>query len=74
MLDIVASERANILDVQHHRTGWRVPLGDVGIDMLLETRYPRHGREILQALHARGIEARMWGRDAYRRRRDVRRS
>ena len=71
MLEIVASERANILDIQHHRTGWRVPLGDVEIEMLLEMRHPSHGREILAALRARGITAEMWGKAAYHRRWDL---
>jgi len=69
ILDVVAERRANILDIAHDRSGWRVPLGDVQVELLLETRDPAHGREILAALESLGMPTQLWGRDAYRRQR-----
>ncbi len=69
ILDVVAEQGANIVDIAHYRSGWRVTLGDVEVELLLETRHPGHGREILAALKARGMSAELWGRAAYRRRR-----
>jgi threonine dehydratase len=69
ILAVVAERRANILDINHDRSGWRVPLGDVQVELLLETRDPAHGREILTALESLGMPSKLWGRDAYRRQR-----
>jgi threonine dehydratase len=69
ILEVVAERRANILDIAHDRSGWRVPLGDVQVELLLETRDPAHGAEILAALESLGMPTQLWGRDAYRRQR-----
>lgn len=45
---VLRRQGANILDIQHHRGGWRVPLGFVDVELLVETR----GREALAELEA----------------------
>ena len=51
------TQPANILDIRHDRSSWRVPLGDVQVQLLLETRQAAHGEEICAALRARGMDA-----------------
>ena len=46
VLELVAASKANILDVQHYRAGWRVPLGFVDVEILVETRQANQGREL----------------------------
>ncbi|MFQ5670791.1 MAG: threonine ammonia-lyase [Acidobacteriota bacterium] len=65
VLDVVAARRANILDIVHYRTGWHVPLGQVAVEMLLETRHPEHGNQIAASLREKGLSARLWDRNAY---------
>ena len=57
ILNIVATQPANILDIRHDRSSWRVHLGDVQVQLLLETRQAAHGEEICAALRARGMDA-----------------
>jgi threonine dehydratase len=49
---------SNILDVQHYRAGWKVPLGFVDVEMLVETRYAEDGARIDERLRALGFEVR----------------
>jgi threonine dehydratase len=58
VLDEVAAQRGNVLDVQHYRAGWRVPLGSVDVEILVETRHVEHGREVRAALAAAGYDVR----------------
>lgn len=57
ILNIVATQPANILDIRHDRSSWRVQLGNVQVQLLLETRQATHGKEICAALRARGLDA-----------------
>lgn len=56
MLKILESERANVLDVRHDRSGWKVPVGSVEVEVLLETRAAEAGPHIVQSLRRRGYE------------------
>lgn len=58
ILEVVVGEGANILDVQHYRAGWKVPLGSVDVEILLETRRAGDGERIDRALAERGFELR----------------
>ncbi len=55
VLGILAETRCNILDVQHYRAGWRVPVGFVDVAVLIETRHPGQGAEVEERLRSRGF-------------------
>jgi threonine dehydratase len=55
MLGCLAETSCNVLDVQHYRAGWRVPVGFVDVAVLLETRHAGQGAEIEALLRARGF-------------------
>jgi threonine dehydratase len=50
----LASRKVNVFDVVHHRAGWRIPLGQVEIELLVETRDAAHAAEIVADLTAAG--------------------
>ncbi|MBK7643040.1 MAG: threonine ammonia-lyase [Planctomycetes bacterium] len=56
VLALLGSAHCNVLDVQHYRSGWKVPLGAVDVEILLETRRADHGREVERELAAHGFE------------------
>lgn len=56
MLKILESERANVLDVRHDRSGWKVPVGSVEVEVLLETRTAETGPQIAQKLRELSYE------------------
>ena len=55
VLALLAETRCNVLDVQHYRAGWKVPVGSVDVEILIETRTPDQGHEIEALLHERGV-------------------
>ena len=48
--------QSNVLDVQHYRAGWKVPLGFVDVEILVETRRAGDGASIDSKLRERGFE------------------
>lgn len=50
LLQRVAETRANVIEVFHRRAMWLAPLGQVGIEMLLEVRDESHSREVIKHL------------------------
>ena len=54
LLDHVAESGANVIEIFHKRAMWLAPLGKTGIEMLLEVRDERHGREIVRHLEDSG--------------------
>jgi threonine dehydratase len=54
LLNTVAEVGANVIEVYHRRAMWLAPLGRVGIEMLLEVRDERHGREVHKHLEDAG--------------------
>lgn len=56
MLKIVESERANVQDVRHDRSGWKVPVGSVEVEVLVETRGSEIGAQIIDKLRDEGFE------------------
>ncbi len=56
VLETVADHDVNVLDVQHRRAGWEVPVGFVDVDLLFETRYASQGAELDVALRAKRFE------------------
>ena len=55
---ILAESKCNILEVQHYRAGWKVPVGSVDVEILVETRRSGQGVEIDRALTLNGFEPR----------------
>jgi len=62
VLVVVAALGGNVLDVEHDRAGWSVPLGDVDASILVELRRAGSGAEVLAAVRALGFEATLLGR------------
>jgi len=58
VLAALAETRGNVLDVQHYRAGWHVPVGFVDVELLIETRHPGQGAEVEALLRSRGFEVR----------------
>jgi threonine dehydratase len=58
ILGVIAANQCNVLDIQHYRAGFKVPLGMVDIDILLETRKAGAGTLVDEALRARGYDLR----------------
>lgn len=58
ILETVAQNQCNIVDVQHYRAGWKVPLGMVDIELLVETRKSGAGDALDAALRAQGFDVR----------------
>ncbi len=54
MLAEVARCRANVVKVHHERAFVRGGLGQVGVQLVLETRGPAHAAELIEALRALG--------------------
>ncbi len=54
MLDHVASQGANVIDINHRRAAWQVPVDRTGLEMILEVRDEEHGQAIIQRLEAHG--------------------
>lgn len=45
---------ANVLQIDHHRAGWRMPIGFAEMEILIETRGATHGEEVRRAVEAAG--------------------
>lgn len=54
LLNNVAESGANVVEVFHKRAMWLAPLGKVGIEMLLEVRDEKHGRDVHRHLEEIG--------------------
>jgi threonine dehydratase len=54
MLDIVAACGANVIDINHRRAAWQVPVDRTGIEMILEVRDEAHGQQVVQQLEQAG--------------------
>jgi threonine dehydratase len=54
LLDFVAGEGANVIEVNHRRAAWQVSVDRTGIEMILEVRDEQHGRSVVRALNSAG--------------------
>ena len=54
LLALVAEERANVLEVAHHREGIDLPVTGTGIELTLVMRDEEHAQELLARLDERG--------------------
>ena len=58
VLSVLGELDTNVLEVEHHRAGWKVPVGFVDVEVLVETRRAGQSAQIDAALAARGFEVR----------------
>jgi threonine dehydratase len=58
VLDVLADQQCNILEVQHYRSGWRVPLGAVDVEVLVEVRRAGGGALLDAVLREQGFDVR----------------
>ncbi len=56
LLEAVESQRGNIIDVRHDREGWKVPVGSVEVDLVVELRSSDAGPAIDKRLREEGFE------------------
>ena len=56
LLEVLQQVKANVVDVFHDRTDPRVAIGDVRIDIQLETRSDQHRDDVLEALASAGYQ------------------
>ena len=54
LLQLVAEERANVVSVEHHREGMRLPIGQTEVELTLAMRDEDHCDELRAALTERG--------------------
>jgi threonine dehydratase len=57
VLEVIAQCSANVLEVQHYRSGWNVPVGSVDVEIQVELRRPGSGAEIDRALTELGLSS-----------------
>jgi threonine dehydratase len=57
LLEAVAGQRANVLDVSHIREGVDLHVRETAIRLVLQTDGPEHGDRILAAVRERGFDA-----------------
>jgi len=56
LVDLLAAIRVNVLDIDHFRTGIPLPLGEVEVQLTLETRDAAHAKEVCRHLQEHGYE------------------
>ncbi len=50
LLSLVASERVNVVSVEHHREGMEIPVGETEVELTLATRDEEHCASLLAAM------------------------
>jgi threonine dehydratase len=56
LLEVVAGQGANVLDVEHVREGVDLHVRETAVQLVLQTRGPEHDEQILAAVEAEGYE------------------
>jgi threonine dehydratase len=54
LLELVAAERGNVLEVNHRREGIGLDVAETGVDLTIITRDEEHCRQLVAALEAQG--------------------
>ena len=62
ILSHMSQRGINVLDVVHRRAGWSVPLGNVEIELLVETRNADHAADVVKSLTQAGYSVSLVGR------------
>jgi threonine dehydratase len=55
LLEILATTRANIVQIEHHREGVTLEVGDTGVDLTVVTRNEEHCLRLIAALETNGF-------------------
>jgi threonine dehydratase len=61
LLQLVAEERANVVSVEHHREGMRLPIGQTEVELTLAMRDEEHCADLRATLLERGYPAEVTG-------------
>ena len=56
LLTLIAGERVNVLAVEHHREGMKLPLAQTEVELTLGTRDEAHCRELLERMAGWGYD------------------
>jgi threonine dehydratase len=56
LLSLVAEQRANLLDVVHLREGLDLHVRETAVQLVLETRGPRHAEQVTEAVRSAGYD------------------
>ncbi|MFP5212277.1 MAG: threonine ammonia-lyase [Acidobacteriota bacterium] len=56
LLNLIASIKANVLNIRHYRTGWDLPIYMSRVELELETRGVEHINEVHQTLQSAGYK------------------
>jgi threonine dehydratase len=51
LLDLLAAERVNVVEVEHQREAAGIPVGYTGVELTLLTRDPEHEEQLLAQMH-----------------------
>ena len=54
LLELVAAERANIVDVEHHREGMNINLTQTEVQLTVATRDEEHCAQLCDAMESQG--------------------
>jgi threonine dehydratase len=54
LLDLLAAERVNIVEVEHQREAAGIPVGYTGVELTLLTRNPEHCEQLVAQMHEWG--------------------
>jgi threonine dehydratase len=57
LLDLLAGERVNVVQVEHQREAVGVPVGETGVELTLLTRDPEHCEQLLSQMRGWGYPA-----------------
>ena len=57
LLQLLADDRVNIVDVVHHREGLDILVTDTEVELTVETRDAEHAESVLALLGRHGYEA-----------------
>jgi threonine dehydratase len=57
LLELLAAERVNVVDIVHHREGFDILVTDTVVELTLETRDAEHAQALLDGLAAHGYDA-----------------
>lgn len=57
----LAREQVNIIQIEHHRAGWRLPIGSAEVTLHLETRDAAHAEHLIRLLQRAGYAPRREG-------------
>jgi threonine dehydratase len=59
LLTRIAEGGANLIDVDHVREGVGLPVGETGVELVMETRGPDHAKRLLELISKGGYSARV---------------